>query len=351
MTRASSRSLAGPIPRGLALLPLVLSLLVMLTGCEREPQAYRFEGPIFGTGFHVTFYGEYSEERLGEIEQRVETALHRVDDLMSTYKRDSELSRFNRSPVGKPFMLSPETASVVREAIRIGDMSAGAFDVTVGAAVNLWGFGPDKHPDRIPSDDAIGEALANVDYQALELDGETLTRTRPVYVDLSAIAKGFGVDEVARTLDDLGIERYLVEVGGEIRSRGEKPGGEPWRIAVEKPLSNQRSVQRIIELEDSAIATSGDYRNYFESDGERYSHTIDPRTGRPVTHHLASVTVIADDCMTADALATAIDVLGPDAGFDMARREDLAVYLVVKTPEGFETRVSKAFDDFLQEDA
>ncbi|WP_110664882.1 FAD:protein FMN transferase [Salinicola halophilus] len=344
MIEASTRRPTGPILLGLALL-----LLVMLTACEREPQSYRLEGPIFGTGFHVTFFGDYDDARLDTIETRVKASLDHVDQLMSTYKTDSELSRFNRAPVGEPVSLSPETADVVRESIRLGEMSDGAFDVTVGAVVNLWGFGPDKHPDRVPGQAAIDEALANVDYHALELDGNTLTKTRPVYVDLSSIAKGYGVDAVARTLDELDITRYLVEVGGEIRSRGDKPGGEPWRVAVEKPVSNERSVQRIIELDDAAVATSGDYRNYFEEDGKRYSHTIDPRTGRPVTHHLVSVTVIADDCMTADGLATAIDVLGPEAGFGMAQRENLAVYLVVKTANGFETRTSKAFEDFLQD--
>ncbi|OLO03555.1 MULTISPECIES: FAD:protein FMN transferase [Salinicola] len=344
MIERLERRVTGPILLGLALL-----LFVLLAGCERDPQSYRLEGPIFGTGFHITFYGDYDDEKLADIEQSVKDALHDVDRLMSTYKPDSELSRFNQAEVGQPFELSPQTAEVVREAIRVGDISDGAFDVTVGAAVNLWGFGPDKHPDRVPDDDQIAEALKEVDYKALELDGNTLTKTKPVYVDLSGIAKGYGVDAVARALDALGVDRYLVEVGGEIRTRGDKPGGQPWRIAVEKPVSNERSVQRIIELDDSAVATSGDYRNYFESDGKRYSHTIDPRTGRPITHHLVSVTVITSDCMTADALATAIDVLGPDAGYTMAERENLAVYLVVKTPEGFETRVSTAFQSYLED--
>jgi thiamine biosynthesis lipoprotein len=344
MIPASQRNVAGPIFWGLALL-----LIALLAGCEREPQSYRLEGPIFGTGFHVTFYGDYDDDRLAEIEKSVKASLDKVDRLMSTYKPDSELSRFNRAPVGQPFELSPETAEVVREAIRIGDMSGGAFDVTIGSAVNLWGFGPDKHPDRIPSDAQVAAALEQVDYRALHLDGNTLTKSKPVYVDLSAIAKGYGVDQVARALDAQGVTSYLVEVGGEIRTRGDKPDGQPWRIAVEKPVSNERAVQRIIELDDSAVATSGDYRNYFEENGKRYSHTIDPRTGRPITHHLVSVTVLAADCMTADALATAVDVLGPEAGFEMAKRENLAVYLVVKTSDGFETRVSEAFQDYLQD--
>ncbi|WP_353982006.1 FAD:protein FMN transferase [Salinicola endophyticus] len=347
MTPRPTRKMAGPILRGLALLSLVMAMAVALAGCQREAQAYRLEGPIYGTGFHITFYGDYDDAQLAQIESSVKAALNQVDQLMSTYKPDSELSRFNRTPVGEPFTLSPQTAAVIREAIRIGKLSDGAFDVTVGSAVNLWGFGPDKHPDRVPDDAQIAQALEAVDYRALQLDGNTLTKTKPVYVDLSGIAKGYGVDQAARALEAAGVERYLVEVGGEIRTHGDKPGGEPWRVAVEKPLSYERSVQRIIELDAAAVATSGDYRNYFEDDGERYSHTIDPRTGRPIKHHLVSVTVIAADCMTADALATAVDVLGPEAGLEMAQREKLAVYLVVKTADGFETRVSDAFQAYL----
>ncbi|GAB2782922.1 FAD:protein FMN transferase [Halomonas shantousis] len=343
MTYRITRCLAGLAHLGLALL-----LSVSLAGCERQPQVYRFEGPAFGTGFHVTLYGTYDQERIDAIEAGILDALNEVDTLMSTYKSDSELSRFNRAEVGVPYTLSPPTAEVIDEAIGIGELSGGAFDVTVGAAVNLWGFGPDMRPETIPGDEEVARALAEVDFHALQLDGNRLTKTKPVYVDLSGIAKGYGVDRVAQRLDVEGVESYLVEVGGEIRTRGEKPGGEPWRIAVEKPVSSQRSVQHVVELRDAAVATSGDYRNYYEHDGQRFSHTIDPRTGRPVTHRLASVTIIAERCSTADALATAITVLGPEAGLELAERENIAAYLVVKTDDGFETHVSRAFRSYLQ---
>ncbi|MHB0776949.1 FAD:protein FMN transferase [Halomonas sp. WWR20] len=334
---------------GLAHLGLALLLCMLLAGCQKQPQAYRFEGPVFGTGFHVTLYGSYDQERIDALEASILAALNEVDGLMSTYKRDSELSRFNRSAVNVPFKLSPPTADVINESIAIGEMSGGAFDVTVGAAVNLWGFGPDMRPETIPSDEEVAQALATVNFRALQLEGNTLTKTQPVYVDLSGIAKGYGVDRVAQRLDAEGVTSYLVEIGGEIRTRGEKPGGEAWRIAVEKPVSNERAVQRIVELSDAAVATSGDYRNYYERDGQRFSHTVDPRTGRPVTHRLASVTIIAERCSTADALATAITVLGPEAGMKLAERENIAAYFIVKTDEGFETRVSRAFRPYLQD--
>lgn len=335
---------AGPAWKG-----LVLFALLALVGCDRTPEAYRFEGPIFGTGYHVTVYGDFSDRQLASLKDGIDDALEDVDRLMSTYKPESELSRFNAAPVGEPFALSPPTAQVIDEAIEIGELSNGAFDVTVGAAVNLWGFGPDKRPDEIPSDEEIAEALEEVDFRALHLNGNRLTKTKPVYVDLSGIAKGYGVDHVAARLDALGVTSYLVEVGGEIRTRGTKPGGEPWRVAVEKPISRERSVQRVLELEDVAVATSGDYRNYYEEDGRRYSHTIDPRTGRPITHHLASVTVVAEQSSTADGLATALEVLGPKKGMDLANREDIAAYFIVKTDEGFTTELSDAFHAYLAE--
>jgi thiamine biosynthesis lipoprotein len=335
---------AGPAWKG-----LVLFALLALVGCDRSPEAHRFEGPIFGTGYHVTVYGDFSDRQLTSLKDGIDDALEDVDRLMSTYKPESELSRFNAAPVGEPFALSPPTAQVIDEAIEIGELSNGAFDVTVGAAVNLWGFGPDKRPDEIPSDAEIAEALDEVDFRALHLNGNRLTKTKPVYVDLSGIAKGYGVDHVAARLDALGVTSYLVEVGGEIRTRGTKPGGEPWRVAVEKPVSRERSVQRVLELEDVAVATSGDYRNYYEEDGRRYSHTIDPRTGRPITHHLASVTVVAEQCSTADGLATALEVLGPKKGMALANREDIAAYFIVKTDEGFKTELSDAFHAYLAE--
>ncbi|WP_244613158.1 FAD:protein FMN transferase [Modicisalibacter radicis] len=325
-------------------------MLALVAGCQRAPQveAHRFEGPIFGTGFHVTVYAALDEATLESLDAGIRNQLEHVDALMSTYREDSELSRFNRYPVGVPFFLSPATAEVVREALRIARLSDDAFDVTVGPAVNLWGFGPEGRPEQVPGPDELAAALARVDIHALVLDGDTLTKRKPVYVDLSGIAKGYGTDRVADYLEERGIEDYLVEVGGEIRTQGSKPDDEPWRIAVEKPVSSERSVQRIIDLDSAAVATSGDYRNYFESDGVRYSHTIDPRTGRPITNQVASVTVIAERCATADALATAFTVMGERAGLELAERESIAAYFIVRSGDGFETRMSSTFAPYLE---
>lgn len=338
----------GPALKGLASF-LLLTMLVSLAGCESRPEAHRFHGPIFGTGYHVTIYADLNEAAHDELGVGILAELERIDALMSTYRDDSELSRLNRFPVGAPFFLSPTTAEVLRESLRIARLSAGAFDVTVGPAVNLWGFGPRERPDKVPDDAALAAALARIDFHALHLGNGRLTKSKPVYIDLSGIAKGYATDQVADYLEDQGIENYLVEVGGEVRTHGEKPDGSPWRIAVEKPISTERSVQRIIDLGNAAVATSGDYRNYFESDGIRYSHTIDPRTGRPIVNRVASVTAIAKRCATADALATAFTVMGADSGLAMAERENIAVYFIVRTDDGFKTLMSSAFTPYLAE--
>jgi len=169
----------------------------------------------------------------------------------------------------------------------------------------------------------------------------------PQYLDLSAIAKGYGVDAVASFLDEEGVSAFLVEIGGEVSVQGRKPGGDVWRIAIEEPVSDRRKVNRVVAIGDRAMATSGDYRNYYESDGRRFSHTIDPEDGRPIDHNLASVTVIADDCMTADALATAFNVMGPTAAKLLATRENIAAYFIVREVDGFTTDYSPAFSSFL----
>ena len=346
MTVSAPRTAAGPAPIGLAL--LLVACILVLVGCKDAPEAHRFQGPVFGTGYHVTLYADLSEESYAELDAGIQAELERVDELMSTYREDSELSRLNRYPVGVPFFLSPPTAEVIQESLRIARLSDGAFDVTVGPAVNLWGFGPEGRPERVPDAETLASALARVDAHALRLEEYRVVKIKPVYIDLSGIAKGYASDRVADYLEAWGVEDYLVEIGGEIRTHGEKPDGAPWRIAVEKPVSSERSVQRIIALGNAAVATSGDYRNYFESDGIRYSHTIDPRTGKPITNRVASVTVITERCMTADALATAFTVMGAEAGLAMAERESIPVYFIVRSENGFDIRMSSAFASYLE---
>lgn len=310
-------------------------------------QALGFDGATMGTTYSVKLVGLPPGVSRDQVAAVVQQELGRIENLMSTYKPDSELSRFNAAPASNWFPVSKDTAQVVAEAIRVARLSDGALDVTVGPVVDLWSFGTEARPQGVvPTADQIAQASSAVGFEQIEarLDPPALRKSsKQCRLDLSAVAKGFAVDQVARRLTEMGIDRSMVEVGGEVRTAGRNTDGQPWHIAVETPDLTGRNVQRVVDLHDRAMATSGDYRNYFEKDGFRFCHIIDPRTGRPVTHRLASVTVLADTCMEADALATALFVLGPDKGMRLAADKNLAVLMLVRTDQGFEHRGSPSF--------
>ena len=284
-----------------------------------------------------------------ELQSRITSELDGVNEKMSHYREDSELSRFNRSNEIDPFLISSNTFEVFRQAEELSELTHGAFDVTVGPLVNAWGFGPMGLPERVPTDDEIAAIMAKVGFDKLELDAEhsTIQKSEPSIVcDLSAIAKGYGVDRVAVALDAEEFRNYMVEVGGEVRTRGLNDLGVPWRIGIEKPTEGGRSIQKVVSLSGLAMATSGDYRNYYEVDGVRISHMIDPRSGRPITHRLASVTVIDNRCVRADGWATALMVLGPEEGYALAKEQDLPVFFLVHDGEtGFRELATPAFEE------
>ncbi len=318
--------------------------------------ASKISGATMGTTYALTLPlhelpvdGAAAERRLRLV---VEDELESVNKAMSTWRDDSELSQFNRHEASTPFPISRETAEVMALAQRVSEESGGAFDVTVGPLVNAWGFGPDKR-DGTPSDAELEVLRGCVGYEKVEidLDAPTLRKMKAeVYCDLSAIAKGYAVDKVAEALGAEGHADYMIEVGGEVRTKGVSPTGNAWRIAIEKPDAAGRSIHRVILLSGLAMATSGDYRNYYESEnGQRISHTIDPRTGRPISHTLASVTVLDEQCAMADAYATALNVLGPEDGMALAEKLGLpALFLVRAGPGKFAERESTAFTKYVQ---
>jgi thiamine biosynthesis lipoprotein len=263
----------------------------------------------------------------------IREALDGVDSLMSTYRADSELSRFNRFASTEPFALSAPTLEVFALAQEISELTDGAFDVTVGPLVAAWGFGADEEPGESPSQERLAALRERVGYRLLRLDSstDTIAKLHPeVVCDLSAIAKGYAVDEVVAALRALGHRDFLVEVGGELGARGRRPDGTPWRVAIERPDALTRSVFAVVGLDDRGMATSGDYRNFYQRDGVRLSHLIDPRAGRPIAHRLASVTVVDPQAARADALATALSVLGPEEGFALATREKIPAYFILR---------------------
>ncbi|MEM8934359.1 MAG: FAD:protein FMN transferase, partial [Acidobacteriota bacterium] len=321
-----------------------------------ERLLYRFEGSTMGTYFVVKVV-ESADEPLSELVQAevgeaIEQQLDEVNDLMSTWLDDSELSRFNQWISTERFTVSPPTFEVMHAAIEIGEATGGALDVTIGPLVDAWGFGPSGRPtdESRPDDETIQTLLDGTGLEHLALDPATPDgvekRIPELEVELSSLAKGYAVDRVADALVTAGYSDLMVEVGGEVRTVGTNLEGRPWRMAIERPSAELGKIQRVVPLSGLAMATSGDYRNYREVDGERVSHLLDPRTGRPIGHKLASVSVVDRTCLRADGLSTALMVMGPDEGFSWATQAGLAALFLVRsdTADSFVEQATPAFD-------
>ncbi|WP_329911284.1 FAD:protein FMN transferase [Serratia quinivorans] len=327
---------------------VALSATLLLTGCG--PEQVNLDGKTMGTSYSVRYVTGDDTPSAGKMQAEIDKRLELVNDQMSTYRPGSELSRFNASrAVDKPFPVSAATTEVVLEALRINRVTDGALDVTVGPLVNLWGFGPEGRPDKVPSAAELERRRAWTGIDKLSVQGNALVKSIPeLYVDLSSIAKGYGVDVIAQYLQSQQVKNYMVDIGGEVRTRGHNGEKKPWRIAIERPTAGmEQKAQLVIQPGEMSIATSGDYRNYFEQDGVRYSHTIDPVTGKPIHHHLVSVTVLSPTCMAADGLSTGLNVLGPERGMALANLMGIPVFMIVKTTKGFEERYSEAFKPYL----
>lgn len=320
-----------------------LFLLIALTWWRFStpvgPEQSVLEGETMGTYFVVKFEppkdpADRNQNWLGQ----VLLTLDNVDNKMSTYQSDSELSKINAAWTTDPIPISKELAHVIGNALKVNQETNGAFDITVGPIVNAYGFGPDLNV-KPPNDDQLAMLWLRVgsDKFSINVDGLTLTKVRQdVQLDLSAIAKGYAVDNVAKLLDAWEIEKYFIEVGGEVRTKGTNPDGKPWKVGIEKPAEGKSELHKVVPLTNQSMATSGTYRNFIMEDGRRVSHTIDPREGVPVSHNLVSVSVIHPDCELADAYATALLVLGPEEGPLTAKELGLQAVFIVETEDGFQ---------------
>jgi len=325
----------------------------MLTGCfpssDKSKQEILLQGRTMGTTYNIKVIIENSDFDSKKLQLEIDTLLKQLNQEMSTYIADSELSRFNNTESLEPVEISIGLQRVVKEAIRLGKLSDGKLDVTVGPLVNLWGFGPQYRPEVVPSDEQLAQARSQIGIENLVLSENKLSKKIPsLYVDLSTIAKGYGVDIVAEYLEQQGLNDYLVEIGGEMRLNGFKHTGELWHVAIEKPVDTERAVHQFITPLNNAVATSGDYRIYFEADGQRFSHIIDPDTGKPIAHKLVSVTVIHPSSMIADGLSTAMMVMGEKKALAFAEENGFAAYLISKSEHGFVEQVSKQFMQYLK---
>lgn len=313
-----------------------LALVLLVAGCLDDPDVVILSGETMGTTYNITAIGDDLDE--AALSAAVEDTLTAVNASMSNWDPKSEVSLFSASGDTAPVEISPEFAEVMAAADAVHAQSGGRFDVTLGPLIDLWGFGPRKPEDPVPADADIAAALQAVGQaRLLTLEGTSLAKAAPgVGINLGAIAKGHGVDRVAAALRGFGIGNYMVEIGGDLVTAGRNPDEEPWRIGIERPETGAQAVQLVVPVSDRGLATSGDYRNFFEQDGVRYSHILDPVTGRPITHRTTSVTVVAETAMLADAWATAMLVLGREEGMQVAAANGLAVFFIERDAAGGE---------------
>ena len=333
--------------RWLTAISFLFGCLFLLTACEQKP--VQFSGETMGSTYHITVVDIPDGQQASTLEKDIADLLADAHARLTTYDPASELNQFNNAPVGEWLTLSPVLHEALMLSFETSVLSAGAFDPTVAPLVNLWGFGPGKHTETVPNDADITKAKAAIGYAGLELEAyeKRARKTRAIYLDLSGMGHGYGADLVANYLDSKGVKNYLAEVAGESRTKGQRPGGGAWRLAIETPVAMQGEIFQAVHLDNIGIATSGDYRNYFEKDGVRYSHTIDPRTGRPINHTLASVTVLDESAARADALATALLVLGMEKGKLLADSMAIPAFFIVRDGENFRGIATDTFKPYM----
>jgi len=336
---------------------LILSLICIISACQKPSEAViNIHGVTMGTTYSVKMLTPKNSQKNGldkdNIHADIENILNDINQTMSTYIADSELSLINQGNVSDWQAISDDLYDVIEHANTISAISNGAFDVTVGPLVNIWGFGPDPFTQEIPDESSIQAAKQHTGFEKILFDrsSKRISKSHPkLYIDLSGIAKGFAVDKIALYLDKNYFQDYLIEIGGELLGKGLNANHVAWQIGIEQATPLERTVQRIVDLKNMAMATSGDYRNYFEKEGVRYSHTINPNTGTPIKHNLASVTVLDKSAMHADALATAFMVMGTEKAHALANELGIAVYTLSKTNTGFDEKYNNYFKPYLSD--
>lgn len=324
---------------------IVVALAAALTGCLFQDKVESFVGPTMGSTYTVKYVAGTGAADKAQLWRDTESILADIDKQASTYRSDSDIELFNALPAGECMAVPDGVLDLIQAGQQLSEESDGALDLTIEPLLNLWGFGPQGKGERVPRAEEIAAARQDVGHRYLHVDGEQLCKERAVQVDFNSIAAGYAVDRVASMLESSGVSSYLVEITGELKARGLKPDGSPWRIAIEAPHDTERVAQRVVELDGFGVSTSGDYRNYFERDGIRYSHTLDPQTGAPISHHLAAVTVVDPSTLRADGLSTVLMVMGPERGLAYAAERDIAAFFVIHEGQEFVSKSTKAFDE------
>ncbi|PSS59135.1 FAD:protein FMN transferase [Pseudomonas sp. BBP2017] len=322
---------------------LLVSVLVSLLGCGQGDTLERISGPTMGSSYTVQYVRTPQGPAPGQVKREVEAILEGVDKRFSTYRSDSLTETFNRLPANSCQYMPADVLELIRVGEQLSQQSDGAFDLTVEPLLDLWGFGPQSRFEKVPDAQALAATRQRVGHGHLRIVGEQLCKDAPVQVDFNSIAAGHAVDLLVERLNALGVADLLVEITGELKALGRKPDGSSWKVAVELPREDRQIAQQVLAVDGFGVSTSGDYRNYFEDNGQRYSHTFDARLGRPVKHELAAVTVFARSTLMADGYSTLLLILGPQQGWDFALRHEIAAVFVTRVADGFVSRSTPAF--------
>lgn len=331
----------------------LISLLgaLLLTACSEPTPFKKVVGSTMGTTY--TLMVQIENQNIDDIYNAIEAELADINTLMSTYIKDSEINRFNQLTTKECFPFSDKTWQVIQAAKKVYHETDGAFDITLGPLISRWGFSAEEYEEKVPNEQEIMSLTAMIGFEKLQLDAEKqcIVKTIPsMTINLSAIAKGFAVDQLASILDRFDVKNYYVDIGGEVKAKGLKNYNKHWKIAVEKPNAiGQRSSSIVLNLFNTSVATSGNYRNYFEVDGKRFSHTINPKTGYPVTHNMTSVSVIHKSNMMADAYATAINVMGMEQAYEFAKKRQLPIYTIHQKDNQPIIKRNKLFEHYISQ--
>ena len=323
--------------------------MLLLAACARSPQELELSGPTMGTTYTVKIAAPPASLDSARLRATIDDVLTQIDQSMSGYRTDSEVARFNASAATQWHEVSRDLATVVQAALDISEQSSGAFDITVAPLVAAWGFGPAGEPKVLPNVEQLAQIAARVGYRKLhvQLDPPALRKDiAELSIDLNGIAPGFAVDRRAARREALHAENFMIDIGGEIRARGHNAHGDPWHIAIERPVDTQRAPYAGVWLNGASVSTSGEYRDYYERDGHRYSHTIDPRTRQPLDRAPGSVVVIAASTTLADGWATALNVLGPHEGLMLAAKEHMPVLYIERQGNGWRSQSTPEFERY-----
>ncbi len=323
---------------------IAASLLAALTGCWFSAHVEEFGGPTMGSTYSIKYVRNQNSPSPDLLKREADAILAEIDKQMSTYRDDSFIEQFNQAPAGSCQSMPAPVLALIEEGRVLNAQSQGAFDLTLEPLLNLWGFGPKARAEKVPTPEQLSAARERIGMQHVRQVGEQLCKDVDVQVDFNSIAAGYAVDRVVQRLVELGVDSYLVEITGELKAAGKKPDGQHWRIGLEAPQEGERVAQRVLALDGYGVSTSGDYRNYFEENGQRYSHTLDPLTGAPITHKLAAVTVVDKSTLRADGLSTVLMVMGTEPGLAFAEHMGIAAFFVTREGDAFVTQTTQAFE-------